>query len=74
MTEPEAYEMLGWPRAGVPMGFVLPISGSTRTDWIVYSCSNDCGYRGLSVPEAFGQPEEMAICPRCKVPWIKLGE
>ena len=21
-----------------------------------------------------GQPEEMAMCPRCKVPWIKLGE
>jgi hypothetical protein len=74
MTEAQAYEMLNWPRAGVPMGFVLPISGSTRTDWIVYECPCAAGYRGLSVPEAFAQPGEMATCPVCKGPWIKLGE
>ena len=71
MTEPEAYEMLGWPRAGQPLFFILPISGSTRKDWIAYVCPNGC-YQGISVPEAFAQGE-LEKCPRCGMPWIKLG-
>jgi hypothetical protein len=34
-------------------------------------CSNGC-YQGISVPEAFAQGE-LEKCPRCGMPWIKLG-
>jgi hypothetical protein len=68
MTETEAYETLGWPRAGSAM-FILPISGSDRTDWETYECPRGC-YRGLTLPEAKAQPEFMGKCPRCNIPWI----
>ena len=72
MTESEAYEMLGWPKAGNTPFLVLPISGSERTDWIVYECPCDCGYRGMGVPEYFDlKVEGGATCPRCHVPWLK---
>jgi hypothetical protein len=69
MTETEAYQQLGWPRAG-GYGFVLPISGSDRTDWETYECPTGCGYRGLCVLEARRDPMFMDKCPRCNVPWI----
>lgn len=72
MTELEAYKVLGWnpdgPTPGLP--FVLPPADSeNRNDWIAYGCP-DCGYHGLSVPEAFspnciscGKPVEIAEGP-----------
>ena len=75
MTESEAYDLLGWPKSGNTLFLVLPISGSERTDWIVYECPCDCGYRGLGLPEYFeNMPEEMKTCPRCNVPWLKRGD
>lgn len=71
MTESEAYEILEWPKAGNPLFFVLPISDSTRTDWIVTTCPCDCGYRGLTIPEAKEDPHHMSKCPRCDVPWLE---
>lgn len=62
------------------MGFVLPISGSERTDWVVFECPNvgNCGYRGLGVPESFETPPwktgEMATCPQCKMAWRMTSE
>lgn len=69
MTEAEAYGVLEWPRAGSAM-FVLPMSGSDRTDWEVYECPYNCGYRGLTLPEAKACVEFMSKCPNCNVPWI----
>ena len=71
MTETEAYDLLGWPKTGNQMFKALPISGSDRTDWIVFECPAGC-YRGLGVPESFvNQPEELKTCPNCKSIWIK---
>jgi hypothetical protein len=74
MREADAYLRLGWPLAGAAF-FVLPMSGSDRTDWITYMCPNvgTCGYRGLGVPESFKDPawlKEMSVCPQCRVPWV----
>ena len=72
MTESEAYDLLGWPKSGSTLFLVLPISGSERTDWIVYECPCGCGYRGMGVPESFDPKVECgATCPRCNVPWLK---
>jgi hypothetical protein len=54
MTEAEAYGRNLWPEDGLVGGkpsFVLPLSGCTRTDWVVVRCSN-CDMRGVSVFEA----------------------
>jgi hypothetical protein len=72
MTEAEAYDMLEWPRAGAWGTFILPVSGSDRTDWRVYECPNVgcCGYRGLTLPEAVRDARFMAVCPQCNTPWV----
>jgi hypothetical protein len=52
MTETEAYKKLNWPLEGELMAFVLPLSGSEQTDWIVYRCLN-CTMKGLCRLEVY---------------------
>jgi hypothetical protein len=52
VTEAQAYDVLGWPHVGTRGWFVLPLSGSDRTDWIACECPK-CGYKAVTVPEAF---------------------
>ena len=61
VTEAQAYQAVGWPTVGSRGWLILPLSGSDRTDWIAYDCSNCVGV-GVSLPEAFTEK-----CPLCEV-------
>lgn len=46
MTEAQAYDKHGWPHEGRTLALVLPLSGSTETDWHAHRCPT-CGMRSV---------------------------